>query len=110
MYKIPNVSQSKIDDLANVFLIGMSVKDLNATEQAQARNVTRSIFVVQQGNKNVTMNLRNNVVVQSNATGGAINAVRRTDTKTPSPATCKDVLTGMRNFTERRRANDSYAV
>ncbi|EFZ01341.1 DUF2183 domain protein [Metarhizium robertsii] len=74
VYKIPNVSQSKIDDLANVFLIGMSVKDLNATEQAQARNVTRSIFVVQQGNKNVTMNLRNNVAVQSNATGGAINA------------------------------------
>ncbi|KHO01838.1 uncharacterized protein MAM_00839 [Metarhizium album ARSEF 1941] len=74
VYKVPNVSQSAIDHLANVFLIGTSVKDLNATEQAQARNVTRSIFVVQQGNKSVTMNLENNVAMQSNATGGAVKA------------------------------------
>lgn len=70
------MSQSKIDDLANVFLIDTSVKDLSPSEQAQARNVTKSIFVVQQGNRNVTMNLKNNVAVQSNETGGAVNAVR----------------------------------
>jgi uncharacterized protein (DUF697 family) len=102
---MPNVSQSKIDDLADVFLIGTSVKDLNATEQAQARNVTRSIFVVQQGNRNVTMNLRNNVAVQPNATGGAINAVRMT-------SWC---FSGQAKFAngglaDGRRANDSYAV
>lgn len=59
-----------------MFLIGTSVKDLSPTEQDQARNVTRSIFVVQQANQNVTVNLVNNVAVTSNATGGAVNAVR----------------------------------
>lgn len=75
VYKVPNVSQSKIDDLADVFLIGTSVKDLNATEAAQARNVTRSIFVLQQGNLSVTMNLTNNVAIQPKAYVGAVNAV-----------------------------------
>lgn len=74
VYKLPNVSQSKVDDLADVFLVGTSVKDLSDTEKAQARNVTRSIFVIQQADKNVTMNLVNDVVVSSNATGGAVNA------------------------------------
>ena len=77
MYKVPNVSQSKIDDLANVFLIDTSVKDLDATGQAQARNVTRSIFVVQQGNKNVTMSLQNNVEHSENTTNGPMNAVSK---------------------------------
>lgn len=57
VYKLPNISQSKIDDLANVFLIDTSVDKLPADEQANARNLTRSIFVVQQGNVNVTMSL-----------------------------------------------------
>ncbi|KAF2025415.1 hypothetical protein EK21DRAFT_116818 [Setomelanomma holmii] len=57
VYKIPNVSQSKIDDLANVFLIDTSVDKLPADEQANARNLTRSIFIVQQGDVNVSMSL-----------------------------------------------------
>lgn len=57
VYKMPNISTSKIDDLSNVFLIGTSVDQLNATEQAQTRNFTRSIFVVQQDDVNVTMNI-----------------------------------------------------
>jgi len=78
VYKLPNVSQDKIDDLADVFLIGTSVKDLSDSEKAQARNVTRSIFVVQQGDKNVTMDLVNDVAISSNVTAGAVNAVRNT--------------------------------
>ncbi|KAG6037568.1 hypothetical protein E4U41_004902 [Claviceps citrina] len=74
VYKLPNISQSKIDDLADVFLIGTSVKDLSETEKAQARNVTRSIFVVQQGDETVTMNLVNDVAIGANATGGAVEA------------------------------------
>ncbi|KAF2631841.1 hypothetical protein BU25DRAFT_418580 [Macroventuria anomochaeta] len=57
VYKIPNISQSKIDDLANVFLIDTSVDKLPDDEKANARNLTRSIFVVQQGDENVTMTL-----------------------------------------------------
>lgn len=101
VYKIPNVSQSKIDDLANVFLIGTSVKDLNATEQAQARNVTKSIFVVQQGNRKVTMNLKNNVAVQSNATGGAVNAVRRSLTSS-KPGKSANMIMMCRKAVRRR--------
>ncbi|KAJ6441832.1 kinase domain-containing protein [Purpureocillium lavendulum] len=74
VYKVPNISQSKIDDLANVFLIDTSVDKLSATEQTQARNVTRSIFVVQQGDDKVTIDFVNDVSVRPNATGGAVNA------------------------------------
>ncbi|KAH6896790.1 hypothetical protein B0T10DRAFT_395887 [Thelonectria olida] len=55
VYKIPDVSQEKIDDLANVFLIDTSVDKLNASGQAQARNLTKSIFIVQQDDESVTM-------------------------------------------------------
>jgi hypothetical protein len=57
VYKIPDISQSKIDDLANVFLIDTEVSKLDSTGQAQARNLTRSIFIVQQGDQNVSMSL-----------------------------------------------------
>lgn len=57
VYKIPNISQSKIDDLANIFLIDTSVDKLPEDQKANARNLTRSIFVVQQGDENVTMSL-----------------------------------------------------
>ncbi|WQF81898.1 Putative phosphatidate phosphatase APP1, catalytic domain-containing protein [Colletotrichum destructivum] len=74
VFKQPNISQSKVDDLANVFLIDVDVADLPADQQAQARNVTKSIFVVQQDEQNVTMNFVNDVSVRPGASGGAINA------------------------------------
>jgi Uncharacterized conserved protein (DUF2183) len=57
VYKMPNISTSKLDDLANDFLIGTSVQDLPPAEQTQCRNLTAEIFVVQQSNQNITFNL-----------------------------------------------------
>lgn len=57
VYKLPNVSQDTIDDLADVFLIDTSVAELPDHEKENARNLTRSIFIVQQGNVNVSMSL-----------------------------------------------------
>lgn len=57
VFKQPNISQSKIDDLANKFLIDTSVQSLPPSQSAQAVNLTREIFVVQQDNQNVTFNL-----------------------------------------------------
>lgn len=57
VYKMPNISQSKIDDLANIFLIGVDLKDLPENQQDQARNLTKEIFIVQQADQNVTMHL-----------------------------------------------------
>ncbi|KAG5931605.1 hypothetical protein E4U53_001688 [Claviceps sorghi] len=74
VYKVPNVSQDKIDDLADVFLVGTTVKDLSDSEKAQARNVTRSIFVVQQADKNVTIDLVNDVEIHSEVIAGAVDA------------------------------------
>lgn len=74
MYKIPDVSQKKIDDLADVFLIGVDIDELSPTEQAQARNVTKSIFVVQQDDVSVAIDFVNDVTVRPNASGGAVNA------------------------------------
>ena len=75
VYKVPNISESKVDDLADVFLIDTSVDDLNSTEKAQARNVTRSIFVVQQGDESVAVTFEDNAQVVSDANGGAVAAV-----------------------------------
>ena len=57
VYKQPNISQSKLDELANVFLIDTSVESLPPPQASQARNLTASIFVLQQDDQNVTFNL-----------------------------------------------------
>lgn len=55
VYKQPNVSNDTLDNLSNkLFIYGTSVKDLTPDEQAETRNVTAEIFVVQQGNVNVS--------------------------------------------------------
>ncbi|KAK6432198.1 hypothetical protein LTR95_011634 [Oleoguttula sp. CCFEE 5521] len=54
VYKQPNTNESKLNDLANIFLIDTSIEDLPQSQQEQARNVTASIFVLQQGNVNVS--------------------------------------------------------
>lgn len=55
VYKQPNTSNETLDDLANkLFIYGTSVQNLSDTEQAQTRNLTSEIFVIQQGNVNVS--------------------------------------------------------
>jgi hypothetical protein len=58
VYKQPNISESKIDELADKFVIGNTpVSKLPPMESAQAVNLTREIYVVQQHNLNVTVNI-----------------------------------------------------
>ena len=58
VYKQPNISESKIDELADQFVIGSTpVSKLPPMESAQAVNLTREIYVVQQHNINVTVNI-----------------------------------------------------
>ncbi|KAI4252961.1 MAG: hypothetical protein LQ352_003982 [Teloschistes flavicans] len=58
VYKQPNTTESKLNDLANVFLIDTSVDKLPPDQADQARNLTAEIFVVQQSNQNVTFELK----------------------------------------------------
>lgn len=58
VYKQPNISQSKLDDLANGFLIDTSVQSLPPPQASQARNLTSEIYVLQQSNENVTFSLK----------------------------------------------------
>lgn len=58
VFKQPNISSSKLDDLANGFLVGTSVQSLPPSQASQARNLTAEIFVLQQSNQNVTFNLK----------------------------------------------------
>jgi hypothetical protein len=74
VYKQPNITQKKLDDLANIFLIGVDINQLPEDQQNQARNLTASIFVVQQQNVSVTVNFQNDVDVRPDASGGVINA------------------------------------
>lgn len=55
--KQPNISNATVDKLANFYLIDTSVADLPPSQQDQARNLTREIYVVQQGNESVTMDI-----------------------------------------------------
>ncbi|KAJ5836307.1 hypothetical protein N7447_002333 [Penicillium robsamsonii] len=48
VYKQPDTSVSKLNDLADIFLVDTSISELPKSQQAQARNVTAEIFVVQQ--------------------------------------------------------------
>ena len=57
MYKQPNTDEEKLNDLANAFLIDTDVEDLPPDQQAQARNVTASIFVIQQDDEEVRFDL-----------------------------------------------------
>lgn len=55
IYKQPNTSNETLENLANdLFIYGTSLQNLSQSEQAQARNLTAEIFVVQQGNVNVS--------------------------------------------------------
>ncbi|KAI4164842.1 MAG: hypothetical protein LQ342_001475 [Letrouitia transgressa] len=58
VYKQPDISQSKLDDLADGFLIDTSVDELQPDEAAQARNLTAEIYILQQSNEDVTFTLR----------------------------------------------------
>ncbi len=77
IFKQPNISREKLDDLANVFLIDTKIEDLPEDQQDQARNLTSEIFVVQQSQVNVTITFVNDVEVKPGNDGGAINAVSR---------------------------------
>ncbi|KAI3281279.1 hypothetical protein DTO002I6_9893 [Penicillium roqueforti] len=48
VYKQPNTSVSKLNDLADIFLVNTKIADLPQSQQVQARNLTAEIFVVQQ--------------------------------------------------------------
>lgn len=54
VYKQPDTDNKTLDDLANVFLIDVDIQDLPASQQDQARNLTAEIFVLQQGDVNVS--------------------------------------------------------
>jgi len=57
VYKQPNIPQDKLDGLANAFLIDTSVDALSPSQAKQARNLTAEIYVLQQGDVNVTLSL-----------------------------------------------------
>ncbi|RYP57209.1 hypothetical protein DL770_010719 [Monosporascus sp. CRB-9-2] len=74
VYKQPETSLESLDALANEFLIGVDIADLPEEQQVQARNITASIYVVQQADQSVTVNFENDVAVQPNSGTGVINA------------------------------------
>lgn len=74
IYKQPNISTEKLDDLANVFLIDTDITSLPTDQQDQARNLTSEIFVVQQDNEQVVINVVPNVAVNPAHDSGAVNA------------------------------------
>lgn len=74
IYKQPNISTEKLNDLANVFLIDTDITSLPADEQDQARNLTSEIYVVQQDDEQVIVDFVQNVAVNPASDSGAINA------------------------------------
>jgi hypothetical protein len=70
VYKQPDIPQDTLDDLANVFLIDTDVEDLSPSGQDQARNLTASIFIVQQKDETVVVDFVNGVATTDAAIGG----------------------------------------
>lgn len=56
VYLQPNTSTDKLNQLANIFVPG-DLSQMSPDAQAMARNLTAEIFVVQQADKTVVMNL-----------------------------------------------------
>ncbi|KAH7346591.1 hypothetical protein BKA65DRAFT_456247 [Rhexocercosporidium sp. MPI-PUGE-AT-0058] len=75
VFKQPNISESKLNNLANIFLIGTKIEDLPPAQQTQARNLTAEIFVVQQGDRNVSFNIEPASSQGNDGTSGGSNAV-----------------------------------
>lgn len=91
IFKQPNISDNRINDLANVFLIDTSVEELPPSQSAQAVNLTRSIFVVQQGDVNVNVNIEPAPSAGANGQPGGGGAVTpeggNQDVALPDPTT-----------------------
>ncbi|KAK0626923.1 hypothetical protein B0T14DRAFT_122461 [Immersiella caudata] len=66
VYKVPDISEGTLNNLADGFLIGTEMDEIPPNAQRQARNMTASIFVVQQGEVNVTIDF----VAGDNGGGG----------------------------------------
>jgi phosphatidate phosphatase APP1 len=64
----PNTTVDKLNQLANVFVPG-DFNSLPASQQAQARNLTAGIFVVQQGAKAVSINMQPAPVTNNSGPG-----------------------------------------
>jgi hypothetical protein len=75
VYKVPDISQEKIDDLADVFLVDVDIKDLPPDQQANARNLTKSIFIVQQEGQNVSFHLEPAPMQGASGQPGGSNAI-----------------------------------
>jgi Uncharacterized conserved protein (DUF2183) len=76
--------------LANNFLIGTSIQQLPPSQQNQARNLTSEIYVIQQGNQNVSFDLVDNFVVPPGLNGGLVAAIGGTQRLTyPNPTTAE---------------------
>lgn len=66
VYKQPNTDRKTLNDLANVFLPDVDVENLPPPQASQARNLTAEIFVLQQGDVNVST-----IQLESVSTGGS---------------------------------------
>ena len=75
MYKQPNVTQDKLNELADKFISGTSVEQLPQARADQARNVTAGIFVLSQDHVNVTYSLSPAVSAGSSGEPGGGGAV-----------------------------------
>jgi hypothetical protein len=75
VYKQPNISESKLNNLANIFLIGTSIQALPPAQQTQARNLTAEIFVIQQSHVNVSFNVVPAASQGNDGTSGGNNAL-----------------------------------
>lgn len=74
MYKNPELSEDRLNDLADIFLIDTEINHIPGENQVQARNMTASIFVVQQEDVGVRIAFVNDV--ETDGEVGSVNAVR----------------------------------
>jgi hypothetical protein len=66
VYKQPNASTHDLNKLADIFLPNVDITNLPPPQQSQARNLTAEIFVLQQGDVNVST-----ITLEAEGSGGS---------------------------------------
>ncbi|KAA6407330.1 MAG: hypothetical protein FRX48_08878 [Lasallia pustulata] len=76
VYQQPHISKFKLDHLANLFLIGTSLRSLPPSQASQARNLTAEIFILQQGGRNVSFSLASAPTAGSSSEPGGYQTIK----------------------------------
>jgi hypothetical protein len=108
-YKQPDTPPARLNELANAFIMDIDVEQMEMPEQNQARNVTASIFIVQQRGQEVHLNFETDAYVPPEASNRIIRAVSLPNDAGPSSRSLTNLFIDRRCTESRATPQDNHA-